>query len=69
MATLSNKERLARDIEDARGHVARTTVAHSQGKVPVEALNEANDRLANAHARYDEHEGGKIPHPRYLAGK
>ena len=53
----------AQAIEDARVKVAKADAAYRKGG-PLDALNKANRELADAHARYDECQGGNVPDKR-----
>ena len=60
MAYRSELERCCAEIEAARGAVAAAMEKYSSGG-NLRAVNEANQELATARARYRECSGGNVP--------
>lgn len=54
----------AKDIEAARAGVARAYQAHSKGTGTIEQWNKANRALADAHDRFREVSGNRVPDTR-----
>jgi multidrug resistance efflux pump len=52
------------EVEQAREDVAKAMQDYSRGRVGVGKINEANDRLAQAHAEWRECYGLNVPDTR-----
>jgi hypothetical protein len=61
---MSNLEKRAAEIQRAQADVARTRLAYSKGDANVDAVNNASQKLADAHDAYQAVSGGRIPAPR-----
>ncbi len=60
MAYTSTLNRVCVEIEKARDRVADAQDAYSRGG-SLAAVNRANSELADAHARYREYSGDRVP--------
>jgi len=60
----SYADQFALAISEAQAAVAKATLAHSKGG-SLDAVNNANRKLADAHCRWREWDGGNIPDDRY----